>query len=128
MSLLLDTHILIWAAKHTSKLNADTLKLLQEPSADLWFSVANLWEMSIKKARRPDFDVDPADLRLWFLQQGFRELSISYDHALAVQHLPFLHNDPFDRMLIAQAQVEGLTLMTADKAIARYDGPIEFVG
>ena len=85
------------------------------------FSSASLWEISIKRSLgRTDFKVDPRRLWRMLLVNGYRELPVTSEHAVAVNDLPPLHKDPFDRILVAQARVEGLTLLTADKAIAKY--------
>lgn len=90
-----------------------------------WFSVVSVWEATIKHMLgRKDFAVDPGVLRRGLLANGWRELAVTGEHARAVSDLPPLHNDPFDRILIAQAKVEGLTLLTSDKAVARYPGSV----
>ena len=95
---------------------------------ELWFSAASLWEISIKHGLgRQDFRVDPHLLRRGLLENGYRELSISGVHALATAHLPALHKDPLDRMLVAQAASEGVLLLTSDAVVARYPGPIRHV-
>lgn len=87
----------------------------------LYFSVASLWEISIKRGLgRPDFLVEPRILRRALLDNGYVELVITADHALAVEALPDLHKDPFDRLLVAQARTEGITLLTADSQVAQY--------
>ena len=121
MNLLLDTHLLLWAAGEPQRLSAKTRTLLLDPANQLVFSSASLWEVSIKNGlERPDFMVDPR--RLWRMLQinGYRELPVTSEHTVAVNDLPPLHKDPFDRLLVAQARVEGLTLLTADKAVAKY--------
>ena len=92
------------------------------------FSVVSLWEIAIKFALgRPDFQVDPRVLRRGLLDNGYRELPITADHALATAGLPPIHKDPFDRLLVAQATVDGIVLLTADQIVARYPGPIRLV-
>ena len=121
MNLLLDTHLLLWAASEPQRLAAKTRALLLAPANQLIFSSASLWEISIKNGlERPDFNVDPRRLWRMLLVNGYRELPVTSEHAVAVNDLPPLHEDPFDRILIAQARVEGLTLLTADKALAKY--------
>ena len=89
--------------------------------SQLLFSSASLWEISIKRTlRRADFNVDPRRLWRMLLVNGYRELVITSEHAIAVNDLPPLHKDPFDRILVAQARVEGLLLLTVDKAVAKY--------
>lgn len=125
MNLLLDTHVLLWAAGMPERLSPQGRRLLEDGGHTLVFSVASLWEVAIKRGLgREDFQVDPRRLRGGLLVHGYRELPIRSEHALATQTLPPLHRDPFDRMLVAQAQVEGLTLVTADVMVARYPGAI----
>ncbi len=128
MRLLLDTHLLLWAAGAPGKLPAVARKLIGDPGNELWFSVASLWEVAIKRSLgRADFRADPRLLRRGLLDNGYVELAIAGEHASVVDALPPLHKDPFDRMLVAQAQVEGITLLTADPQVARYAGPIRKV-
>ena len=92
------------------------------------FSTASIWEIVIKSALgRSDFRVDPQRFRNGLIQNGYSELEIRSEHALAVGSLPPIHKDPFDRILIAQAQVENVTLLTTDDMVARYSGPIQAI-
>jgi PIN domain nuclease of toxin-antitoxin system len=118
--ILADTHALLWAAADPERLAPAARDLLADPHADAWFSVVSIWEVVIKAARRPDFGVDADDLRWGLLQRGFQELPVTAPHVLEVGRLPALHGDPFDRLLVAQARVEELTIMTADRAITAY--------
>lgn len=128
MRFLLDTHVLLWAAGEPRRLTPQTRDLLRDPATELTFSTASIWEVVVKSAlSRSDFRVDPELLRDGLLRNGYRELAIESEHALAVSHLPPIHNDPFDRILVAQAQVEGVTLMTADKKLAGYPVPIRAI-
>ena len=128
MKLLLDTHILLWAADGSRRLSDTARRLIEDPCNELFFSVASIWEVAIKSAlRRPDFQVDPVKLRDALRANGYAELSISSSHALAIQHLPQFHKDPFDHMLIAQASMHGATLVTADETVGRYPGNIMVV-
>jgi PIN domain nuclease of toxin-antitoxin system len=87
-----------------------------------------LWEVAIKRGLgREDFRVDPRLLRRGLLDNGYRELPITSEHAVAVDGLPPIHKDPFDRLLVAQATVEGIALLTADPLVARYPGPVRQV-
>ncbi len=121
MNLLLDTQLLLWAASEPKRLSAKARTLLLDPANHLVFSAASLWEISIKNGLdRVDFNVDPRRLWRMLLVSGYRELPIASEHTVAVNELPNLHGDPFDRILVAQARVEGLTLLTMDKAVAKY--------
>lgn len=121
MNLLLDTHLLLWAASEPKRLSAKARTLLLDPANHLVFSSASLWEISIKNGLdRVDFNVDPRRLWRMLLVSGYRELPVTSEHTVAVNELPNLHKDPFDRILVAQARVEGLTLLTVDKAVAKY--------
>lgn len=128
MKLLLDSHLLLWAAGQNQRLSAEARTLLDDPANELVFSAASLWEITIKRSLgRVDFQVDPRLLRRGLLDNGYAELPISSQHAIAVDTLPPLHKDPFDRLLVAQAQVEGLLLLTHDREVAAYPGPIRLV-
>lgn len=127
MSLLLDTHFLIWIADDSPRLSPDVRQRLRSREGSLLFSAASLWEIAIKNSRHDDFQVDGAELRQGLLARRYQELPVSGTHALEAAALPAIHSDPFDRILIAQARCEGLTLLTADRRVARYPGPIELV-
>ena len=128
MKLLLDTHILLWAAGMPERLSPVARDLIEDPGNALIFSVASLWETAIKRGLgRGDFQVDPRLLRRGLLDNGYAELVITSEHVVSIDSLPRLHRDPFDRLLIAQATVEGITLLTADPRIADYPGPIRKV-
>ncbi len=121
MNLLLDTHLLLWAASEPQRLSAKARALLLDPANQLIFSSASLWEITIKNGlERSDFNVDPRRLWRMLLVNGYRELSVTSEHTVAVNDLPLLHKDPFDRILVAQARVEGVTLLTTDKMVTKY--------
>ena len=102
MKLLLDTHLLLWAAQGVEHLPMDARTVMGEPENELFFSVASLWEIVIKSGLgREDFKVDPRVLRRGLLDNGYRELPILSEHAVAVVNLPPIHKDPFDRLLVA---------------------------
>jgi len=123
--LLVDTHLLLWAAGQPQKLSKKARRFLEDAGSQLWFSAASLWEVAIKHALgREDFHVEPQRLRRALIDNGWHELAISSEHALATLNLPPIHKDPFDRMLIAQANVEGVILATSDEVVARYPGQI----
>ncbi len=128
MRLLLDTHILLWTIAESRRLSAEARALIGDAGSDIIFSVVSLWEVAIKTARgRDDFHIDVSLLRRQLLDNGYAELAVAGPHAVALAALPALHKNPFDRMLVAQAMVEGVTLLTADPAVARYPGPIRLV-
>jgi PIN domain nuclease of toxin-antitoxin system len=121
LNLLLDTHLLLWAASAPERLSVKARGLLLAADNQLVFSSASLWEINIKRSLgRADFNVDPRRLWRMLLVNGYRELPVTSEHTVAVNDLPPLHKDPFDRILVAQAHVEGLTLLTADKMVAKY--------
>jgi len=128
MKLLLDTHLLLWAAGHPDRLSAEARKIIDDSDNELLFSAASLWEVVIKRGlSRDDFKVDARILRRGLLDNGYSEMPIVSDHVVAVESLPTIHKDPFDRLLAAQATVEGITLLTTDSLVAQYPGPIRTV-
>ena len=128
MTLLLDTRLLLWAASEPERLTPRARALLLDANNELCFSAASLWEIAIKNAiGRADFRVDTRLLRRGLVENGYVEVAVTGEHAVHVDALPPLHKDPFDRMLIAQAMVEGMTLVTTDTQVARYQGPIRKV-
>ena len=125
MKLLLDTHLLIWSAQNHAKLGPKARRLIGDASNALSFSVVSLWEIVIKRGlERADFQIDPVRLHRGLLENGYAQLSITAGHVLAVAGLVPRHKDPFDRLLLAQAAAEGLTLVTTDKAVAAYGGSV----
>jgi len=129
MKLLLDTHLLLWAAGEPQRLSREARTLLDNPDNELLFSAASLWEVAIKRGLgREDFKVDARLLRRGLLDNGYSELPIISDHVVATDSLPLMHKDPFDRILVAQATVEGVTLLTIDSLVSQYPGsPIRTV-
>jgi PIN domain nuclease of toxin-antitoxin system len=128
MKLLLDTHLLLWAAGEPQRLSRTARRLIDNPDNELLFSAASLWEVAIKRGLgREDFKVDARLLRRGLLDNGYSELPIISDHVVATESLPLIHKDPFDRVLVAQATVEGVTLLTIDSLVAQYPGPIKTV-
>jgi PIN domain nuclease of toxin-antitoxin system len=125
VKLLLDTHLLLWAAGEPDRLSPHARALIENADNELLFSAASLWEVAIKRSLgRGDFQVDVRLLRRGLLDNGYNELPIRSDHVVAIESLPPLHRDPFDRILVAQATVEGITLLTTDSLVAQYPGPI----
>jgi PIN domain nuclease of toxin-antitoxin system len=128
MKLLLDTHLLLWAAGKPDRLSTAARRLIKDADNELMFSAASFWEIVIKRGLgRDDFQVDPRVLRRALLDNYYSELPIGSDHALAIDGLPRLHKDPFDRILVAQATVEGIVLLTMDPLLAQYGGPVRRV-
>lgn len=127
-TVLLDTHILLWTALCPDRLSDTAREVLSDKQTTLIFSVASIWEVAIKRGLgRSDFVVDARLLRRGLVDNGYQELVITSEHAVAIDGLPAIHKDPFDRILIAQAIVEGITLLTADPVVARYLGPVRLV-
>ena len=128
MKLLLDTHLLLWAAGSPDRLPDAARGLLEDPQNEPIFSSASMWEVAIKHGLgRGDFRVDARLLRRGLLDNGYSELPITGEHAVALDSLPSIHKDPFDRILVAQSMVEGITLLTADPLVAQYPAPIRMV-
>ena len=128
MRLLLDTHLLLWAAGSSPRLSPPARELIEASENELYFSAASLWEIAIKSGLgREDFIVDPLILHRALLEHEYSELAITGAHAAAVYSLPPLHRDPFDRLIVAQANVEALTLVTADDVVASYQGDIRLI-
>ena len=128
MKLLLDTHLLLWAAGEPKRLPKQARTWIENPDNELLFSAASLWEVAIKRGLgREDFKADARLLRRGLLDNGYGELPIVSDHVVAIESLPPIHKDPFDRILVAQATVEGVTLLTIDSLVSQYPGPIRTV-
>lgn len=128
MKLLLDTHLLLWAAGEPERLSREARILIDNPENELLFSAASLWEVAIKRGLgRADFQVDARLLRRGLLDNGYSELPIISDHVVATESLPPIHKDPFDRVLVAQATVEGMLLLTIDSQLSQYPGPIRML-
>src|ERR1039458_1661582 len=120
MKLLLDTHLLLWASEDSPRLPALASSMIADSENDLVFSVASIWEISIKHAKGLEtFHASPGTVWEGLLENGYSELAVLGKHAVAAGNLLPIHKDPFDRILIAQAMVEGITLLTADPVIAK---------
>lgn len=125
MNLLLDTHVALWAITDSSRLSATVRSLITAEKTTVWVSAASVWEIAIKHALgRGDMPVSSGDAVRYFDESGFRLLSIAPEHAVAVEHLPPHHQDPFDRLLVAQALSEPMRLMTNDPIVALYSDTI----
>ena len=128
MKLLLDTHLLLWAATAPQRLSAEAKGLFNDPDNELYFSAVSIWEVAIKRGLdRPDFQLDVRQFRRGLIDNGYIELPMSSLHAVAIDLLPAVHRDPFDRMLVAQASVEGFPLLTSDVVLAQYTGLVRLV-
>jgi PIN domain nuclease of toxin-antitoxin system len=126
--LLLDTHLLLWAAAVPERLSGAARALIEDVQNQLVFSAASLWEIAIKSGLgRPDFRADARLLRRGLLDNGYDELAVTSEHAVAIATLPPIHKDPFDRILVTQSAVEGIVLLTTDPIVAQYPGPIRRV-
>jgi PIN domain nuclease of toxin-antitoxin system len=125
MKILLDTHLLVWLAAQTSRLPVSARAVVEDPKASLFFSSASLWELMIKRALgRGGIPVHPRVLHGALLENEFHELAVTSAHALQTQHLPLIHKDPFDRILIVQAKAEGMVLVTSDETVGLYGEPV----
>jgi PIN domain nuclease of toxin-antitoxin system len=123
--LLLDTHLLLWAAAKSRRLPRAARALVEDSSHEIFWSAASLWEIAIKLALgRPGLDVEMEALRPAFLEMGFEELPVRGAHAERLLGLPPLHKDPFDRMLVAQSLSESLRLLTNDGLLAGYSDTV----
>lgn len=128
MKLLLDTPLLLWTAGEPGRLSGTAQSLINDPANELFFSAASLWEIVTKsKLGRSDFRADARLLRRSLLDNGYNELPIASGHVVAIDSLPPIHKDPFDRVLVAQATVEGIILLTVDPLVMQYPGPIRKV-
>jgi PIN domain nuclease of toxin-antitoxin system len=124
---LFDTQLVIWTAYDAARLPRIARDLLDDEVVEPVVSVVAIWEVAIKSAKYGDFPFDPHVLRSAMLGHGWEELPVVAAHVLAATGLPPLHGDPFDRLILAQALAEGMTLVTTDKTVARYPGPVRLV-
>lgn len=125
MLVLLDTHILLWAAYQPERLSPAAREVLLDPANSLMFSAVSIWEVAIKSGLgRADFVADPRVLRRGLFENGYAELPMMGVHAAAVADLPAIHQDPFDRALVAQARIEGAVLGTVDAKVIAYGSPV----
>lgn len=128
MRFLLDTHVLLWSLADDRKLPPALRKQLSDRANEVYCSAASLWEIAIRlRLGREDFQVDPREIAEMATEVGFTLLPITAEHAVAIADLPTLHGDPFDRMLFAQAKVEPMRLLTADRRLADYGDPVELI-
>lgn len=125
MNLLLDTHVALWAITDSPKLSKKARELIESPKSSVWISAATVWEIAIKHGLgRGDMPVSSQDALRYFQESGYRFLPVEPEHAAAVEDLPTHHGDPFDRILVAQAIVEPMRLITHDPVVARYSDAI----
>jgi PIN domain nuclease of toxin-antitoxin system len=121
MRLLLDTHVLLWAMLKAPALGGSAIELLESNEHEVWFSAVNILEIAIKAGlERPDFDADAQAVATNAVAAGFAEMPVTVRHTANLRLLPALHKDPFDRLLLSQAQIEGMTLLTRDVTVLRY--------
>ena len=121
MNFLLDTHILIWAAISPHKFSSELVGLLSDPSNHLYFSSASIWEISVKKSLgKRDFKISSKKLHDGLIENGYKEIKVSALHAMEVIKLPYIHRDPFDRILVAAAIWENMPLLTNDSKLSPY--------
>ncbi|MGQ0529370.1 MAG: type II toxin-antitoxin system VapC family toxin [Panacagrimonas sp.] len=125
MNLLLDTHVALWAITDSPKLTKKARELIESPRSSVWISAATVWEITIKHGLgRGDMPVSGQAALRYFQASGYQLLPIEAEHAAAVEDLPKHHADPFDRILVAQALVEPMRLITHDPIVARYSDTV----
>ena len=128
MNVLLDTHVALWAITDNPRLSSKARELILAPRSTIWISTASVWEITIKHSLGRDFmPVSGDEALVYFRQAGYRFLAIEPEHATAVASLASHHQDPFDRILVAQALVEPMRLLTHDATVARYSDTILLV-
>lgn len=126
---LLDTQLLVWLACDPDRLDPALAAQLADRERPVHYSVVSVWEVAIKSSLgRPDFQIDANALRQGLQREGFRELPIAAEHVLAAQHLPWIHRDPFDRLLVVTARQEQLELLSADRTLCGYGDGVRWVG
>ena len=125
MNLLLDTHVALWAITDSPKLPMKAREMIESPKSSVWISAATIWEIAIKHGLgRGDMPVSSQDALRYFRDSGYRFLPVEPEHAAAVEDLPIHHADPFDRILVAQALLEPMRLITHNPLVARYSDTI----
>jgi PIN domain nuclease of toxin-antitoxin system len=128
LNVLLDTHVALWAVTDSPKLPQKARELILSPKTTVWISSASVWEIAIKHALgRGDMPVSSQDAVRYFRESGYRFLAVEPEHAVAIEDLPTYHQDPFDRILVTQALVEPMRLITHDATVARYSDTIILV-
>lgn len=125
MNLLLDTHVALWAITDSPKPAKRAREMIESPRSSVWVSAATIWEIAIKHGLgRGDMPVSSHDALRYFRESGYRMLAVEPEHAAGVEDLPAHHADPFDRLLVAQALVEPMRLVTHDPVVARYSDTV----
>jgi PIN domain nuclease of toxin-antitoxin system len=125
MKLLLDTHVALWAVSDDPRLSPKARELIVTQRNLIWVSAVSIWEIAIKHGLgRGDMPISGAEALEYFRQSGYRMLPVSPEHAAAVEALPAHHQDPFDRLLVAQSLTEPLRLLTHDTTVARYSDTV----
>ena len=128
MRLLLDTHLLLWAIADSKRLPTEVRALLEDESNEVYYSAASIWEIAIKASlKRKDFRIDLKLSLSTLPEMGGVELPVTAAHAAGVGKLPYIHRDPFDRLLIAQSIAEPLILLTNDNILGRYRAGVRVV-
>ena len=128
MRILLNTHLLLWAVGKSHRLPAAAREELEDPANALFCSSASLWEIAIKTMlRRPDFEVHVAAFRAALGDMAIDELAVLGNHIETLLHLPDLHRDPFDRLLVAQSLAEPMSLWTNDRLVSQYSDSIRLL-
>lgn len=121
MNYLLDTHILLWSLVEPDKVPGRMVRLIEDTGNRVWFSSASIWEIAIKHSLwKDEFPVEPGKIWKAARQTGLEELVVSGEHAVGVDALPWLHRDPFDRILVAQARMERMKLLSVDTRVNAY--------
>lgn len=128
MRILLDTHVLLWAVAGSERLPDTARGWLEDTRNEVYFSAASIWEIAIKAAlRRDDFQIDPHVILDVMPATGFSELPVRAAHVAAVQQLPPIHKDPFDRLLVAQSRTEPMLLLTNDSLLIQYSENVRLI-
>ena len=128
MNLLMDTHLLIWSASMPEILSSASSKLMEQSEHQLYFSALSLWEITIKRGLGRSYsNIDSSLLYSGLIENGYTELVIKSSYSLALDQIPPIYKDHFDRMLAARVVFEGMLLLTSDSVVAQYPGPIRLV-
>ncbi|MFP4100079.1 type II toxin-antitoxin system VapC family toxin [Coleofasciculus sp.] len=122
MNYIIDTHILIWFIEGNTNLSQQAQKLIANPAHNIYVSQASLWEMTIKiSIRKLSLSISLSELELFLINNQFKILDAKFSHYEVLQHLPFHHQDPFDRLIIAQAKAEDYLIVTNDNRFKLYN-------